>query len=263
MQGGGDGWRVSEVSMSGGPSPFAAFGDATTIAQAEDNFTNKKDPKLTVQTNGQTIDTDDAGNDDDDGYWDRYDATPARTPAQKASPAPYSSGGPVLAPNGGNRGPSTVQDEDDEDYYAQYDQVQPAMDNHDPDEEAVAQHYAPPLGLGGSSTEQRPVTNGPRDLIYSPPSGDTESNADRERVAQGLLHPRPDSSASSNGSQTVARLEEEAGRQDHNEFGVKQHISRSVRSLYMLSRASGIEKEEFERIVKREIDLLGMMGDVE
>ena len=80
-------------------------------------------------------------------------------------------------------------------------------------------------------------------------------------IAESLLHPRPESSASSNSSQLVARLEEEAGRQGQSEFGVKQHISRSVRSLFMLSRASGIEREEFERLVKTELDVLGMMED--
>jgi hypothetical protein len=57
---------------------------------------------------------------------------------------------------------------------------------------------------------------------------------------------------------TVAKLEESAEKRDQSEFGVKQHISRSIRSLFLLSRASGIDREEFERMVRTELDVLGM-----
>jgi hypothetical protein len=269
-EGGGDGWRIGEVSVASTPSPFTVFGQATTIAQAEEVFASGKSAKPAVHTNGgtangngthQSNDAQEEDNDDDDdddaGYWDRYDATPSRTPAQKASPAPHAAGGPVQAP--ARNGYSQAAADEDE-YYAQYDDVQPAMDNHDPDEEAAAQHYAPPLGL---APVQRP-SFGSSGVV--PPvgiNGGDSPAADRERIAHDLLHPRPESSASSSGSQTVARLEVEAGRQETNEFGVKQHISRSVRSLFQLSRVSGIDREEFERIVKTEIDLLGLMGDMD
>ncbi|CAG9938390.1 unnamed protein product, partial [Clonostachys rosea f. rosea IK726] len=59
----------------------------------------------------------------------------------------------------------------------------------------------------------------------------------------------------------IEKLEEEAGRKDQSDFGVKQHISRSIRSLFMLSRASGIEREEFEQLVKTELDVLGMVEE--
>ncbi len=77
------------------------------------------------------------------------------------------------------------------------------------------------------------------------------------------MHPRPASASShsSNVSLTVAKLEESAEKQEQSEFGVKQHVSRSIKSLFLLSRASGIDREEFERMVKTELDLLGMMED--
>lgn len=261
-EGGGDGWRIGDVTIPAPSSPFAIFGDATTIADAEENFAKNKTTKQppAIQTNGGANEEEE---EEDDGYWDRYDATPARTPAQKHSPAPQSySGGPSLT-SGASQ--TKKDEEDDADYYAQYDQIQPAMDNHDPDEEAAVEQLAPPpLGMG-SAPEQRPLTDGSFDIRSSPGGSDggAPNRVDRDRISEGLLHPRPESSASSNGSQTVAKLEEEAGKREHTEFGVKQHISRSVRSLFQLSRASGIEREEFERIVQRELDLLGMMGDVE
>lgn len=265
-EGGADGWRVGEVSVASSPSPFANFGEATSISKAEEDFANGRTSTPAIRTesgagSGEKSQNGDDDDDDDDGYWARYDATPSRTPAQKPSPAPRSVGGPVQAPGHATR--ASQDDDDDDAYFAQYDHVQPAMDNHDPDEEAAAQHYAPPLGLAPPATDHRSVSNGSHDSRSSPGGVDDHDHSDRDRIAQGLLHPRPESSASSSGSQTVARLEEEAGKQDSNEFGVKQHVSRSVRSLYQLSRASGIEREEFERIIKTELDLLGMMGDME
>ncbi|POR39453.1 Uncharacterized protein TPAR_00354 [Tolypocladium paradoxum] len=255
QEGGGDGWRVGEVTVADRPSPFSQFGGASAIAEAERQFREGQTGKATVQvtdTDGVDRGDDDDDDDDDDDYWGRYDATPARTPAEKRSPAPGASSAPQAA---NPFRPASAEDE----YFAQYDQVQPAMDNHDPDEEAQQAHMMPPLGLAQHNTTlaqprpseaQRSALLGQPDAASSIPPG-----------ASAIVHPRPESSASSNGSYTVARLEETAGKQEQNEFGVKQHVSRSIRSLYMLSRASGIDRDEFERLVKTELDLLGMIED--
>lgn len=248
-EGGGDGWRVGEVTTvdKGAPSSsdaFAVFGGYTTAEEADASFRQGLKPQKQAAAaqkddllSAATAQTDDG--DSDDGYWDRYDATPSRTPAQNISPAPG-------AVNGGSRGGGQATDEDD--YYAQYDSVQPAMDNHDPDEEAAAAEIAPPMGLSNHLQQQQQQQQRHLDL----PSPQDPS----------ILHPRPESSASSNrGSDTVARLEEQAGRRGQSEFGVKQHVSRTVRSLWLLSRASGIERDEFERLVRTELDVIGMVGD--
>ncbi|KAL5618964.1 hypothetical protein FOVSG1_001186 [Fusarium oxysporum f. sp. vasinfectum] len=198
----------------------------------------------------------DEDEEDDDDYWARYDATPSRTPAQKQSPAPPSKSTSQI---GGVRA-SSAEDA----YFAQYDSVQPAMDNHDPDEEEAAAQIAPPLGLGRTQESAEATefneTQGAWTLaeIEKSDSSPTQNGDDTERHA-ALLHPRPASSASSNGSETVAKLEASAGKQTQNEFGVKQHVSRSIRSLFMLSRASGIDRQEFESLVRAELDILGMV----
>jgi hypothetical protein len=145
------------------------------------------------------------------------------------------------------------------------------MDNHDPDEEVDLGPYAqPPLGLArpepsrdfGDKSEVN-ETSGAWTLAEpprSPSARSSRSREDEERAAV-LKHPRPASSASSNGSLTVAKLEESAGKQEQNEFGVKQHISRSIRSLFLLSRSAGIDRDEFERMVKTELDVLGMVEE--
>ncbi|KAL2017505.1 hypothetical protein VTK56DRAFT_2047 [Thermocarpiscus australiensis] len=279
-QGGGDGWRVGEVGVDSDKSTLASFAGFSDISEAEKSYqatrlaSNRQSGLNGTPgasgTNGtwsaQPVEEDD---DDDADYWARYDATPARTPAVKRSPALQ-----TLA-----RGPQPdiLRSQSAEDaYYAQYDSVQPAMDNHDPDEEVVThvEHVeaAPPLGLARTqrshdSAENTELsgteTGGAWTLAERPHSLSPQSARSREdeERTQNLLHPRPASSAGSNGSQTVARLEESAERREQSEFGVRQHISRSIRSLFLLSRASGIDREEFERIVRTELDVLGMVED--
>lgn len=263
--GGGDGWRVGEISVPDKPNAFASFEGHRSIPDAEAAFTAKTSSSsapssCTPAQNNHAAPQEE--NDDDDDYWARYDGTPARTPAAQRSPAPVS---------GQHAQVSQYQQhssQDDEDYYAQYDHVQPAMDNHDPDEAQVAEQFAapPPLGLQYPSepakaeavgSEEINETNGAWTLAPTPSA---RSQEEEERTA-ALAHPRPESSASSNGSHTVLKLEEQAGRQEQSEFGVKQHVSRSIRSLFLLSRAAGIDREEFERMVKTELDVLGMVED--
>lgn len=265
--GGGDGWRVGEVSVPDKDITLSSFAGYPNVAEAEKAFGEKKSntvsATLQAPSFGQQVPTQpEEEDDDDDDYWARYDATPARTPQIKQSPAPGT----------GQQNQTAQRDTTDADeaYYAQYDSVQPAMDNHDPDEAEVAEQLGhvqppPPLGLQYSPDTQMKVqgdeaddmneTNGSWTLAPSP----SARSRDEEERTSALAHPRPESSASSNGSNTVLKLEEQAGRQEQSEFGVKQHVSRSIRSLFLLSRTAGIDREEFERMVKNELDVLGMV----
>lgn len=262
--GGGDGWRVGEISVPDKSNPFASFAGYSSIEAAENSFrqgdanTNKPISQPTSSAVvAQPVDDKQEEEDDDDDYWARYDATPARSPAPQSAPQQ------TLAATH-----QAVAEEDDA-YFAQYDNVQPAMDSHDPDEAQAAQEItgsAPPLGLqhpvnsgarAGEDGEEGNETNGAWTLAPSPGA---RSQEEEERTAS-LAHPRPESSASSNGSNTVLKLEEQAGRQESSEFGIKQHVSRSIRSLFLLSRAAGIDRDEFERMVKTELDVLGMVED--
>ncbi|KAK0731499.1 hypothetical protein B0H67DRAFT_549254 [Lasiosphaeris hirsuta] len=273
--GGGDGWRVGEVGVAGSSSPLDSFGGFGNLSEAEKAFraqsaasnrqqTHTDAPVVNSANNVPTVEALADDEEEDDGYWDRYDATPARTPAVKRSPAPQSAA-QTLRPD-----PYRSTSAEDA-YYAQYDSVQPAMDNHDPDEEVPEEFLAPPpLGLARpshppESAERAELneTSGAWTLAEPPrsPSVRSSHSRDDEERAATLLHPRPASSASTNGSLTVAKLEESAEKQEQNEFGVKQHVSRSIRSLFLLSRSSGIEREEFERMVKTELDVLGMVAD--
>lgn len=272
-EGGGDGWRVGELTPADKSSPFAKFGGETSIADAERQFKDAAaaPPATSLAVSAPAVSADIMDEDDDDGYWAQYDATPAnRTPADNRSPAPAANGGAPASYSNGASSSLRRDNDDDDDYYAQYDDVQPAMDNYDPDEADAAAEVSPPLGFGlppSSSTTSNILAPAPIPLSAaavaaaaassSSPPGDTSYLA----AAAALAHPRPESSASSNGSQTVARLEATAGMKEQSEFGVKQHVSRSIRSLFLLSRASGIDREEFSRLVQTEMDLLSLSDE--
>ncbi|KUI62513.1 hypothetical protein VP1G_09628 [Cytospora mali] len=267
--GGGDGWRVGEISVPDKSTPFASFAGCPSIDEAEKSFREEKAGSKPPTTHTADLSTQvtkqeevqQEDDDDDDDYWARYDATPGR------SPAPDSMQQQSRA--------ATHQEEGDDAYYAQYDSVQPAMDNHDPDEAQAAQdvmgtNAPPPLGLNypgdshntaangtGGDSESVNETNGAWTLAPSPSA---RSHEDEERTA-AIAHPRPSSSASSNGSDTVLKLEAQAGKQEQSQFGIKQHVSRSIRSLFLLSRAAGIDREEFDTMVRAELDVLGMIED--
>jgi hypothetical protein len=201
-------------------------------------------------------------------YFARYDAMPSQSPDLKRSPAPraLAAAPQPEIPRGGSA-------EAEDAYFAQYDSVQPAMDSQDPDEEfhrVEPAEYAeplPPLGLTKSQpgegnwykVAQDGTQDSPAIAKPIPVRRGSSGHGGSDDGARDLAHPRPASSASSRGSQTVARLEGVAESRQQAEFGVKQHISRSIRSLFLLSRASGIDREEFERLVRTELDVLGMV----
>jgi hypothetical protein len=295
--GGGDGWRVGEVGVAESSS-LASFGGLSNIDEAEKDFKASRETTnsrpvansnlAATSTNGPWSAQAPAGDDedDDDDYWARYDATPSRTPAVQRSPAPRA---PTQPSGAGIQRSQSAEAEDA--YFAQYDSVQPAMDNHDPDEEAALIEHAehteplPPLGFAKpqptqtqtngtttTTTNQSDATNGltlaqpvpikPDSVRSSAPSNGSQEETSSSWVLAPPQPGRPGSSASSsNGSQTVARLEGAAQTRQQAEFGVKQHIARSIRSLFLLSRASGIDREEFERMVRMELDVLGMVEE--
>ncbi|KAI8940417.1 hypothetical protein NX059_004106 [Plenodomus lindquistii] len=211
-----------------------------------------------------------AEEEDDGSYWAAYDQTPAQTPALKRSPAPGAS-------NRTQVGPSQSELE----YFARYaSEVQPALDAHDPDEENPA---AGESTLNGnalnytrqSQTEPLETSNlGPNGYDSSlPPASNLGAitynglHGNDSAVAMAgiegtngdaMNHPRPSSSASTN---SVERLERKAEFHSQAELAIKQHISTDIKSLFRLARASGIDREEFERIVQRELEVLPMLEE--
>ena len=176
---------------------------------------------------------------DEDAYWAMYDSTPGRTPARKES----------AQPQGGLS---------DEDHYARYGTVQPAMDNHDPDEQVEGETEP---RLNGNTLQQMPSLQSHHQNQSHPPPNQGSLAIDTDqadgRVVE-VTHPVP-SSPSSRGSDAVARLEESAERIGATEIAIKQHISTTMRSMYRLARSGGISQAEFEEMVNRELETLSLL----
>lgn len=287
---GGDGWKLSELrSVEDNDDGTQWF---STISEANDAGFRRTSTKTNGVANpipttsiSQPDNQPAQEEDDDDGsYWAAYDRTPGQTPQQKRSPAPVSHPRVQVGPTN-----------DELEYFARYAQeVQPALDAHDPDEESPA---AGESTLNGNAlniqrsplqTEPLETTNlGPYGYDSSlPPTsfhnanssndvrkdslGDSNDDdkpehienvepasttSDLDRYA-ALNHPRPASSASSG---SVSRLEREAENHSQAELAIKQHISTDLKSLFRLARTAGIEREEFERIVRRELEVLPLL----
>ena len=256
--GGGDGWRIGEVSVL--DNTESSWG-ALTISAAEDTFesttTHTSTHHLSAAMNGNSLLTPDEGEDDDDDYWAQYDKTPGgNTPAPKEDttrPAPLT---------------STVLATDEDSYYAQYESVQPAMDNHDPDEAKQNGDIESSLGKDEVTRELHSALS---PAVHRPELSESSTAWSQlppytnghgiDGQVDGLIQPRPSSSAGSSGSDTVDKLERQAAVREQSETGIKQHIGTSIKSLWRLAKVSGIERAEFDRLVRTELDCLGMMDE--
>ena len=246
--GGSSGWRVSELMpadsiLRGRKHPWW-----NSISEATSNFqaSLEKSTSLLPET-GPSSETRSEDKDDDDDYWAQYDNTPGRTPATKRSPPPGSGNG-IVHTNGQAKSTSEAE------YFAQYAHVQPALDNHDPSE--------PPL-RNGESTLRGDTINAPTAPFVGDSGGTVLIHqapvSSRPPPAGSIVHTRPSSSSSSSG--VVSRLEESATHQSHTELAIQQHISTTMKSMFRLARQTGIERKEFERLIKTELDVLSMMDD--
>ncbi|KAL4977793.1 hypothetical protein BDW66DRAFT_149818 [Aspergillus desertorum] len=230
------GWRVAEVL------PHQGMGEddgvwSSTIADANVHAKESllADALKAAEKDQRAVPQEE---DDDDDYWARYDATPGRTPSVK-NPAP-----PTLTSMLQHQGLSESS------YFSQYDDVQPVMDNHDPDEEHPE---LGPSSLGGGILAELAKRNAEID--------DPVAHEHTNQTNGALLnHPRPESATSSN-SETVSRLEQEAENQSTYEIGVKQHIGSNIKSLFRLAKAAGISRSDFQSLVKTELDLLDLSDD--
>lgn len=285
QEGGGNGWRIGDIDILDSEDTLAdTLAYHNTILGAEAAFkkqdgtgiTNENDKKETIRNTTSSswqiiasAQEDSAEHEDnDDAYWAQYDNnSSAPTPAVEYSPTPDSM-----------RGGSAAQGASAEEaYYAQYEQVQPVLDNEDPDEAAryAAQYGNVESSLGREDLAQtlhasiEPQADfTPSTYIYK--SGDVPNRGVQgnyglacssvvSRFNDDLAHPCPASSTeSSPGSVTVARFEAALEQRDQNELEVRQHVATSIKSLYRLARATGIERGEFSRLVTTELELLGV-----
>ena len=252
-EGGGSGWKLAELrAMEDGEDGTQWF---HTTSEATQEF-EKQRPAQRSASNGHLGVPQAREEDDDDDYWASYDRTPSQTPAHP-SPAPPQ---PSSMPRANPQNPSSAEQE----YYARYGtEVQPALDSHDPDEEHAETGTSTLNGdsLLGSSNgrpESRPTG---RSLYAADPhdSATTSISVLNTSLKPTVESPRPRSPSSSASSRSVERLEQKAATMTSAEVGVKQFVSTEVKSLFRLARSVGIDRQEFERMVRTELDVLTLL----
>lgn len=260
----GNKWLLAELrgvpDADDGTEWFQSLGEANVAGLRRKASNGNSYPTQNVP---QYLESQQDDEDDDGSYWAAYDQTPnVRTPAQKRSPAPPTNGRTQIGPT-----------QSELEYFARYaSEVQPALDAHDPDEET------PEVGestLNGNAlnytraphTEPLETSNlGPHGYDSSLPPAFVNGSGDESRTEYietvddtqhaALSHPRPSSASS---SRSVERLEREAANHSQAELAIKQHISTDIKSLFRLARASGIDRQEFERIIQRELEVLPLL----
>jgi hypothetical protein len=263
----GNRWALAELrgveNADDGTEWFASMSEANQAGYRRKAVKTNGVAKPTTAAPVQPEPAQDEEEEDDGSYWAAYDATPGATPAQKRSPAP-----PTNMNGRVQVGPTQSELE----YFARYaSEVQPALDPHDPDEEVAgagestlngnalelseSNQHSTRQEASPRTTNESDVSNGNRRDSPCDDKPEHIESIDEDRYT-ALNHPRPSSSASSS---SIERLEQKAESNSQAELAIKQHISTDMKSLFRLARASGIEREEFERIIKRELEVLPML----
>ena len=253
---GDHGWKVAELlPYEQQPSPDDDDSWSTSISEA--NSSSRSRIMSEALRDAEAADRKPSVGGDDD-YWAMYDNAPERMPAVKDSPAPNNPQESAFRSRFGS-----------EDYYAQYGDVQPAMDNHDPSE--VVEDARGSSSLNGNAlatilSQQHnqiaaplapsdPPAYEPQDSYHNNDFEDEDEDEDGVVVNQ----PQPTSPGSVTGSDAIDRLEATAERQAASEIGIRQHISTSMKSMFRLAKSAGIDREEFERMVHRELETMTML----
>lgn len=244
---GGDAWKLAElIPFDSDLSRDESW--TSSLAEAKEGLKIQASHLAVQQSQQSGRRVSIQGNDDeDDDYWNQYDKSPGRTPGLQ-TPARKRS----VNPNGSST---------EADYYAQYGDVQPAMDAYDPDEnhEEIGEST-----LNGAGKDDAMKQNSHLYREFKEQQNAPQQDLDRLHIpdSEDSIHinqPVPSSPSSKAGSDMIARLEETADRYSASEIAIKQHISYSVKSMFRLAKGAGLSRQDFEDLVQRELDTLSLL----
>lgn len=100
------------------------------------------------------------------------------------------------------------------------------------------------------------ASNGDHTAIYHDQVLESFTNQE-----EGVEINQPAASSPSTASFTISRLEGSAAMQSHGEVAIRQHVSNTIKSLFRLSRGAGIDRAEFDELVRTELDTLSLMDE--
>ncbi|CCU80810.1 unnamed protein product [Blumeria hordei] len=250
---GPDGWRIGEVRAG---EPVDYTWGKSSLSRAEEEFQLKYIQHLESQQEDSNVgiplapELEDGNQEDECTYWAQYDKTPTKTSAASISQPPEAF-----------KSDSSLDCGDDE-FYKLYSSVQPALDNHDPDE-AIANN------LPGGSRGPEQITNLP---APSRPKFSTTSQNDHEGRINGQTHSpppfgnpyyshmRPDTSHNLSTRQITSKDRSDSQLKPLGETAITDYIRVSVKNMYSLACATGLDREGFEQILLTEMKALQLMS---
>ena len=256
-----DGWKVAEVVPLEGDENLSLEGWVDDLSEVTRSTARRiqSTPQQQTQTNGNHLTVAAAvGEEDDDAdYWASYDRTPGKgTPATTRN----ASIGNIFGTAG----------QSEQEYFARYGDVQPAMDGHDPDEEPAhsqADQARPNVtNDAGQSHDRNGYTTSDTEYANFANLNDAIEQLHANGVVPSAAHAvstfNPEQPLSSQEPATgpVAALERSASEMSiPAETAVKHHISTEMKSLFRLAQNVGIERDEFIGFVTRELEVLGQI----
>ncbi|KAL8913662.1 MAG: hypothetical protein Q9172_007242 [Xanthocarpia lactea] len=256
-EGGGDGWRVTEVLPldieadipTAWKKSMEEANDAPTQNRIPSTTTEKKTPSPAPNGIHSSSTIDDTGDDDD--YWAQYDNAASSTPGPQTSPGLQQTPKP--------RHGRTMSDAE---YFSQYSHVQPDMDNDDPSTDRNAVGESTLNGDTLASTTKYSASQSIPQFISNGTSVAHTNSISAPQPSHTTID-RPQTPSSNGSSPVVERLEGSAMMQSMTELAVRQHIASTMKSLYRLSRSTGMEMADFEKVIQTEVEMLAVEEGME
>ena len=174
-------------------------------------------------------------------------------------------------------------DDDDDEYWAQYDQRQSETPNHGSTPSPQLQRK--PNGTSHNSNgqvgeEEEEEEYYSRYNTVQPEMDSQDPTEDNQAIGESSLHgdvllqqraqeplAAVDSEAlvhtraSSSSSSPIAKLEQSAEFQSQAEIAIQQHISSTIKNLHRLAKGAGMERSEFCRLIQNELDCLSLLDE--
>ncbi|KAK6352196.1 hypothetical protein TWF730_009026 [Orbilia blumenaviensis] len=282
----GHAWKVHDVRLADDEEraflPSGRFWD--TIDAAEAAFVNAV-PKYSTasysysgfqQPGSLYQQKQEEEDDDDDDYWGRYDDEETESVAgdqDQVVQQPQSHvqiAASMLARRVLQDQPAEEDEADkaaEEEYYARYATVEPVLDSHPqsasaPEEggvmitdrrDSISTNITSTSTTFDAQTMSTPLT-----AFTHPSTKVSPVMTAADVVVAKTSHPKPESGST---KKVIAGLESAAEVHTQSEVAIQQHVSTSIKSLYRLWKAGGMDAEEFGRFLEREVEVLKVVDE--
>ncbi|KAK6339870.1 hypothetical protein TWF718_009259 [Orbilia javanica] len=280
----GNAWKVHDVRLADEDVFLSGGRFLESIDAAEEQF--RSVPKYTAgYTFGsnfqQSQRQEEEDDDEDDDYWGRYDdeetesvagdedARPPVTNHQYQQPQSHVQiAASLLArrvlqeQTDQEQQQKEEEDKEEEEYYARYANVEPVLDNPTPTTaaEGLDRRDSISTNITSASTTFDAQTMSTPLTAFTHPSTKVSPviTATTTINNHASHHPKPEVATA---KKIVAGLESAAEVHTQGEVAIQQHVSTSIKSLYRLWKAGGMDGEEFGRFLEREVEVLRVVEE--